>query len=168
MDASRKTSDEGEKREEGDEKKLETITGKSEWVQLLIDVVTRSFGLDPGSGGSGQESRDDFLLLAFNNGKTIIENVILGLRGLAGLGGLLVVEGRGRFVVDSRVDEDGGDLLSSSSSGDSSLSELEVLCLGGERRVSLAGRRGFALEARKDVRVTINKRNAKYVRIENA
>ena len=138
LDASRKTSNKGEKGEDGDEKKLETIPGKSEWVILLFDIVTGGFGFDSGSGGSGQESRDGLLLLALKDGKTIIEDSFLGLRSLAGLGCFLVVEVRDRFGVDGRVNEDGGDGLSSGSSGDLSSSELEVLGLFSERRVSLA------------------------------
>lgn len=57
-EVSGKASNEGEKGEDGDEQKLESIGGKSEGVLLFFDVITRCLGLDPGSGGSGQEGRD--------------------------------------------------------------------------------------------------------------
>jgi len=84
-------------------------------------------------------------LLALENSKTVIVHEILRLRGLAGLGGFLVVEARGRGGVDGRVDENRGDFSGSTSTRDLSASKLEVLCLFSERRVSLAGRRGLLL-----------------------
>ena len=84
-------------------------------------------------------------MFAFNNGKTIIvkEFLVLGW-GHTSLSGLFVVEARNRFVVESRVHKDWDDGLSRCSTGDPSASELEILGLFSERRVSLAGRRGFA------------------------
>jgi hypothetical protein len=144
LDGSRKTSNKGEKRKEGDEKELEAISAKSEWVDLQFDIVT-GIGFDLRSGGSGQEGRDGLLLLTFEDSKTVIEDGLLSLRGLAGLGGLLVIKRRRRGGVDGRVDKDRLDDLSGGSSRDLSLSKLEALGLGGERRVSLAGRRCFVL-----------------------
>lgn len=148
-DGSRKASNKGEKGEGGDEKKLESVGRKSEWVFLKFDIVTRSFGNNLGSGRSSQEGRDGALLLALELSKTIIEDEILGLWGLASLGSFLVVEIRDRSSVDGRVEEDRFDGTSSSSTGDLSASELEVLGLLSERRVSLAGRRSIALKVKK-------------------
>lgn len=142
-DSSRKASNKGEEGEDGDEKKLEAISVKSEGVFRNLNIITRSFGCDLRSGRSSQESRNGSLLLTFEDGKTIIVDEFLGLGGLAGLGGFLVVEGRRRFGVDGRVDEDRCDNSVGTSSVD--LSELEVLCLFSERRVSLAGRWGALL-----------------------
>lgn len=124
---------------------MESVSRKSEWVKLFLNVVTRGLGGDSGSGGSGQEGGDGSLLLALELGKTIVVGVLLGLGGLASLGGLLVVKVGDRGGVDGRVDEDGLDGTSASSSGDLSLSELEVLGLFGERRVSLGSRRRASL-----------------------
>ncbi len=142
-DSSRKASDKGEEGEDGDEKKLEAISRKSEGVFRQFNIITRRFGFDSRSGRSSQESRNGSLLLTFENGKTIVVDGFLGLRGLAGLSGFLVVEGRRSSSVDGRVDEDRCDNSVGTSSVD--LSELEVLCLFSERRVSLAGRWGFLL-----------------------
>jgi hypothetical protein len=90
-------------------------------------------------------------LFAFDHGKTIIVDEFLRLRGLASLGGLLVVKGRDRFVVDRWVNENGDDGFSSGSSRDLSPPELEVLRLRGERRVSLAGRWRLALRSEQEV-----------------
>jgi len=143
-EVSGKASNEGEKGEDGDEQKLESIGGKSEGVLLFFDVITRCLGLDPGSGGSGQEGRDGALLLALENGKTIVVNIVrTALGGNTGLGSLLVVEVRDGGSVYRGVDEDRLDGSSGGSSRDLASSELEVLGLIGERRVSLAGRRGL-------------------------
>ena len=145
LNTSGQTSDKGEKREERDEKELETIGRKPEWVFCNFNVITRSFSLNLGSCRSGQESRDGLFLLAFEHGKTIIVNEFLGLWSLASFSGLFVVEARRRFGVDGRVDEDRYDGLSGGSTRDLSLSELEALRLFSEGRVSLARRRRLAL-----------------------
>ena len=155
-DSSRKASNKGEEGEEGDEKKLEAISRKSEGVGRQFNIITRSFGYDSRSGRPSQESRNSSLLLTFEDGKTIIVDGFLGLRGLAGLGGFLVVEGRRRIGVDGRVDEDRCDNSVGTSSVD--LSELEVLCLFSERRVSLAGRWGALLRIDRENRSDLKKK----------
>ena len=139
-DVSGKTSDKSKERKDGDEQKLESVGVESERIFLFLDIDTDGFGSNPGSCGSGQKSGDGSLLLAFEDGKTIVEDVVgSGLGGGAGLSGFLVVKVGDGFHVEGRVDKDGFDGSSGGSSGDLSSSELEVLGLFGEGRVSLAG-----------------------------
>ena len=129
LNTSRQTSDKGEKREDSDEQELETIGGEPEWVFRQLDISTDGFGFNLGSGRSSQEGRNRFLLLTFEHGQAIIVNEFLGLWSLASFSGLLVVEARNRFGVQSGVDKYRYDVPSSCSPRDLSLSKPEVLCL---------------------------------------
>lgn len=137
-DASGKASNEGEKPEHGDKKKLEAVAIKAEGKFLDLDIVTDGALIGLRLGGSSQESGKGGPLLALKFSQTILVNKYLVLCQ-TGLGGFLVVKRWRRGGVDGGVDEDGSVLLVASSRD---ASKLEVLGRGGEGRVSLARWRG--------------------------
>jgi uncharacterized membrane protein affecting hemolysin expression len=103
---SRKASNKGEKSENGDEKKLETVRVKSKDKRISLKIVTDGGNISLALSRSSQESRDGATLLTLKNGKSILVKVFL-VSGESGLTGLccLSVEFRVTLDLKTRISE---------------------------------------------------------------
>ncbi len=106
VEVSGKASNKSEKSENGDEKKLETVSVKSEDKVIGGDIITDGRNISLGLSRSGKESRKLLTLVTLDNSKPILVNVFFGSRecSYAALSSLSV-ESRVTLDLKTRISE---------------------------------------------------------------